>query len=293
VKKNNLVNRGKIMKRLLGLAFILMTSMMLMLAGCGTSKVNTDEGKSSSGGDVKTERKTLRVVTDAAYAPFEYQEKGKIVGFDVDFINAVAKEAGYKIDIVNVGWDPVFVEVEKKIADIGISSITINDDRKQTYDFSIPYFLSTNKILVPEDSAIQSAEDLEGKIVAVQKGTTGQEAVEAILGKNHKDIKKFDDNNLAIMELINGGADAVVADNGVIESYAKNNPEQKLVVRGDSDTFAAEYYGLMFPKGSELKAEFDEAIRTVFENGTYTEIYQDWFGQEPDLETIKAEQDKE
>jgi glutamine transport system substrate-binding protein len=277
--------RGIIMKKLM---FLVLTALMLVLGACGTDKASTDDSKSGS-----DEKKTLRVVTDAAYAPFEYQDKGKIVGFDIDFINAVAKEAGYEIEIVNTGWDPLFVEIEQENADIGISSITINDDRKQTYDFSLPYFLSTNKILVPTDSEIQSAEDLVGKKVAVQKATTGQEAVEAILGANHKDIKKFEDNNLAILELLNGGADAVVADNGVIESYAKNNPDQNLIVRGDSDTFAAEYYGLLFPKGSELKADFDAAIKTVFENGTYTEIYKEWFGMDPDLETIKAEQDKQ
>jgi polar amino acid transport system substrate-binding protein len=278
------------MKRIPGLMFIIVTALMLVLSACGTSKTSTEEENNGSGGE---EKKTLRVVTDAAYAPFEYQDKGEIVGFDVDFIKAVAKEAGYEIEIVNTGWDPLFVEIEQENADIGISSITINDDRKQTYDFSLPYFLSTNKILVPTDSDIQSAQDLVGKKVAVQKATTGQEAVEAILGANHKDIKKFEDNNLAILELLNGGADAVVADNGVIESYAKNNPDQNLVVRGDSETFAAEFYGLLFPKGSELKAEFDAAIRTVFENGTYEEIYKEWFGMDPDLETIKAEQDKE
>lgn len=278
------------MKKMPGLMFMILTAIMLILSACGTDKASTDEGKNGSGGE---EKKTLRVVTDAAYAPFEYQDKGEIVGFDVDFIKAVAKEAGYEIEIVNTGWDPLFVEIEQENADIGISSITINDDRKQTYDFSLPYFLSTNKILVPADSDIQSAQDLVGKKVAVQKATTGQEAVEAILGANHKDIKKFEDNNLAILELLNGGADAVVADNGVIESYAKNNPDQNLVVRGDSETFAAEFYGLLFPKGSELKADFDAAIKTVFENGTYTEIYKEWFGMDPDLDTIKAEQDKQ
>lgn len=278
------------MKKMPGLMFMILTAIMLILSACGTDKASTDGGKNGSGGE---EKKTLRVVTDAAYAPFEYQDKGEIVGFDVDFIKAVAKEAGYEIEIVNTGWDPLFVEIEQENADIGISSITINDDRKQTYDFSLPYFLSTNKILVPADSDIQSAQDLVGKKVAVQKATTGQEAVEAILGANHKDIKKFEDNNLAILELLNGGADAVVADNGVIESYAKNNPDQNLVVRGDSETFAAEFYGLLFPKGSELKADFDAAIKTVFENGTYTEIYKEWFGMDPDLDTIKAEQDKQ
>lgn len=265
--------------------FIIAAALMLIISACGTSKVNN--------GSDGEEKKPLRVVTDAAYAPFEYMDKDKIVGFDVDFIKAVAKEAGYPIEINHVGWDPIFVEIDGKIADIGISSITINDERKQTYDFSLPYFLSTNKILVPEGSDIKTAEDLKGKVVAVQNGTTGQEVVEALLGKNHKDVKKFENNNLAILELTSGGADAVVADNGVIESYAKNNPDQKLVVIGDADTFDAEYYGLMFQKGSPLKADFDKAIKKVFEDGTYTEIYNEWFGQDPDLDTIKAEQEKE
>ncbi|MFD2446674.1 basic amino acid ABC transporter substrate-binding protein [Bacillus sp. CGMCC 1.16607] len=279
------------MKKLSVLMFIMLAAFMLILSACGTSKVDKDEGKSGSGSG--EEKRTLRVVTDAAYAPFEYMDKDQIVGFDIDFIKAVAEEAGYPIEIAHVGWDPIFVEIDGKLADIGISSITINDDRKQTYDFSLPYFLSTNKILVPEGSDIKSAKDLIGKKVAVQNGTTGQEVTEALLGKNHKDIKKFENNNLAILELTSGGADAVVADNGVVEAYAKNNPEQKLVVLEDSDQFSAEYYGLMFQKGSELKADFDNAIKKIFENGTYTKIYKEWFGQEPDLKIIQAEQDKQ
>ncbi|MDZ5474074.1 basic amino acid ABC transporter substrate-binding protein [Bacillus sp. 31A1R] len=271
------------MKKFRKLSFIMLLSMVFILSACGTSQV--DGGK--SGGE---EKKTLKVVTDAAYAPFEYMDKGEIVGFDVDFIEAVAKEAGYELEIVNVGWDPVFVEVKDKIADVGISAITINDDRKQTYDFSVPYFLSTNKILVPEGSDIKSAADLKGKVVAVQNGTTGQEAVEALLGKNNKDIKKFENNNLAIMELNSGGADAVVADNTVVEEYAKNNPNDKLVVVEDANAFESEYYGLMFAKESPLKAEFDAAINKVFENGTYAKIYKEWFGSEPDVENLKAQQ---
>ncbi|WP_141430540.1 basic amino acid ABC transporter substrate-binding protein [Bacillus sp. 03113] len=258
----------------------------LILSACGTSKDKAEEG-ASSGADSK---KTLRVVTDAAYAPFEYMDKGKIVGFDVDFLEAVAKEAGYKYELVHVGWDPLFVEIDKKTADMGISAITINDERKESYDFSVPYFLSTNKILVPEGSNIKSAKDLEGKTIAVQNGTTGQEAVETLLGKNNKNIKKFENNNLAIMELVNGGADAVVADNTVVEEYAKNNPDKKLTVIEDKDNFASEYYGLMFPKGSKIKADIDKAINALYENGTYSKIYTEWFKTEADVENLKAQQ---
>jgi glutamine transport system substrate-binding protein len=270
------------MKKLNIFITIMVLSLAFVLSACGTAK--------TSGSATSNEKKTLRVVTDAAYAPFEYMDKGKVVGFDVDFINAVAKEAGYKVNVEHVGWDPVFVELKGKTADIGISAITINDERKQTYDFSNPYFLSTNMILVPEGSSIKSADDLKDKVVAVQNGTTGQEVVEKILGKNSPKVKKFENNNLAIMELKDGGAQAVVADNTVVEAYAKNNPNDKLVTIGDAKNFPIEFYGLMFPKGSKLKAEFDKAIAKVIEDGTYTKLYQQWFKTNPDIKTLKAQQ---
>ncbi|WP_419883177.1 basic amino acid ABC transporter substrate-binding protein [Peribacillus sp. B-H-3] len=271
------------MKKLIT-ALLVISSLIFLAAGCGSSDVSGD-GKDAKG-------KTLRVVTDAAYSPFEYLDKDKIVGFDVDLIQAVAKEAGYKVKVENVGWDPLFVEIDSKRADIGLSAITINSDREQTYDFSNPYFLSTNKILVPEKSTIKNALDLKGKKVAVQSGTTGAEATEKLLGKNNKDIKKFENNNLAIMELNSGGAAAVVADNAVIEAYAKNNPGKNLAVIEDSSNFSKEFYGMMFPKGSKLKPEFDKALNKVFENGKYKEIYKKWLGSEPDMETLKAQQKK-
>ncbi|MFP5112355.1 basic amino acid ABC transporter substrate-binding protein [Bacillaceae bacterium C204] len=267
------------MKKFKLVSTILMVALLLVLSACGTSKT---EGSG--------EKKTLKVVTDAAYAPFEYQDKGEVVGFDVDFINAVAKEAGYKINVKHVGWDPLFVEIKGKTADAGISAITINDKRKQTYDFSVPYFLSTNKIMVPKGSSIKSAADLKDKRVAVQNGTTGQEAVEKLLGTESNNLKKFKDNNLAIMELKGGGADAVVADNTVIEEYVKNNPNENFVIIEDAAAFEKEYYGLLFPKGSKLKADFDKAIKGIMENGEYAKIYKKWFKVDPELTDIKAQQ---
>jgi len=260
---------------------------LLLLSACGTSKTTSGAGES---GGKDAPKKTLRVVTDAAYAPFEYQDKGKVVGFDVDFIKAVGKAAGYNVNVEHVGWDPVFVEIKGKTADAAISAITINDERKQTYDFSVPYFLSKNEILVPKDSTIKSAQDLKGKTVAVQNGTTGQEAAEAILGKNSKQLKKFENNNLAILELKSNGADAVVADNTVVETYVKNNPNDNFTVIEDDDAFAKEFYGVMFPKGSKLKAEFDKAINKVIDDGTYEKLYQKWFKVSPDIQTLKDQQ---
>ena len=275
------------MKKFTLLAIFMIFS--LVLAACGTDKeADADASEKSGSSEVK---KKLKIATEANYAPFVFLDKGEITGFDVDFMNAVAKEADYEIELVNVGWDPLFVEVKSELSDLGICAITINDEREQTYDFSVPYYLSTNEILVPEGSDIKSAADLKNdKVVAVLGGTTGQEAVESIIGKNDKNIKKFDNNNLAILEMLSGGADAVVADNAVVQEYAKNNPDKKLVVISDKEGFDNELYGLMFPKGSELKADFDVAVTTVLENGTYAAIYKEWFGAEPDVETILAQQ---
>lgn len=274
------------MKRFTLLTIIMIFS--LILAACGSSQTATEKEGDSTAGDGK---KKLKVATEANYAPFVFLDKGEMKGFDVDFMNAVAKEAGYEIEMVNVGWDPLFVEVKDKLSDLGICAITINDERAKTYDFSVPYYLSTNEILVPENSDINGAADLKNdKVVAVLGGTTGQVAVEKILGENNKNIKKFDNNNLAILEMTSGGADAVVADNAVVQAYAKNNPNDKLKVISDKEGFENEFYGLMFPKGSELKPEFDAAVTKVLENGTYAEIYKKWFGVDPDIETILAQQ---
>lgn len=265
-----------------GILFALFISIVLVLAACGTG---SEKANSDGGG-----KKKLRVVTDAAYAPFEYMDKDKIIGFDVDIFTAAAEEAGYDFEIVNVGWDPLFAELENGTADVGLSAITINDDRLKSYDFSVPYFESTNKILAPEGTDIKKAADLTDKTVAVQSGTTGADAVDALLGNGNEKVKKFENNNLAILEMKNQGADAVVADNAVLEAYAKNNPQDNFIVIEDKEGFESEYYGFMFPKDSEMEADLSKGLNAIFDNGKYAEIYKEWFGQDPDIENLKAQQ---
>lgn len=265
-------------------SFMLLCAFVLALAGCGTKENDSNSGDQAG-------KKELRVVTDAAYAPMEYLDKDEVKGFDVDFVKAVAEEAGYDVKVDHVGWDPMFVELNEKRADMAVAAITIDKDRKETYDFSHPYYLSTLKILVPKGSSIKSAADLKGKVVAVQGGTTGNIAAEKLLGKNNKNIKKFESNTLAIMELTKGGADAVVADSAIVDEYAKSNPKEKLTVIEDQKAFAAEFYGIALSKGNEkLQKELNTAINSIFENGKYKEIYQKWFGIEPNIEQLKEQQ---
>lgn len=286
------------------LFIFMLIALISVISACGTAEESAPADEASNGGQAseqpeantegdakeEPEKKVLKVATDAAYAPFEYLDKGKIVGVDIDWLAAIMEEAGYEYEVENTGWDPLFAAVQGENVDLAISAITINDDRKETYDFSVPYFESTNMILVPKDSNIKSAQDLKGKVVAVQNGTTGQEAVEKILGENHENIKKFENNTIAITELLNGGADAVVADNTVVQEFVKNNPDKNLKTVADPENFDSEFYGLMFPKGSELKPEFDAAIKAIIENGTYAKIYKKWLGEEPNTEALLKQQ---
>jgi glutamine transport system substrate-binding protein len=253
-----------------GLLILAVVALMIIASACGTS---------GSG-------EKLIVGTDAAYAPFEYLEEGKIVGFDIDLLDAVMKEAGYDYEVKNLGWEPLFETLRGENADLGISAITINDERKQSFDFSRPYFESTNMILVPEGSHIKNANDLVGVRIGVQNGTTGAAAVEKLLGENHPDISKYENNVLAIMALKSGEVSAVVADNTVVEEYVENNPNDKFIAISDTENFEAELYGLMFPKGSELREEINAALKTVIENGTYAEIFKEWFGSTPDVDVL-------
>ncbi|MGG1574935.1 basic amino acid ABC transporter substrate-binding protein [Fictibacillus sp. NRS-1165] len=258
---------------------LLLTLMSLLaLAACGGKSTSTPG--SASGEE-------FVVGTDAAYAPFEYLKDGKIVGFDVDLLKAVMKEAKLDYKLKNTGWEPLFASLRDEQVQAGISAITINDKRKQSYDFSTPYFESINKILTKQESNIKSVDDLKGKKVSVQNGTTGQEALEKKFGKDNASVKKYESNVLAIQALLNGEVDAVVADNTVVDEYAKNNPDKKLVVVNDKTNFESEYYGIALPKGSKDKATVDKALKKVIEDGTYTKIYKKWFKVEPNLDALK------
>ncbi|BBW98010.1 basic amino acid ABC transporter substrate-binding protein [Geobacillus sp. FSL W8-0032] len=259
----------------------IVVALMMALAACG-SKSKETSSPSGSEGEAK---KKIVVGTDAAFAPFEYMEKGKIVGFDVDLLDAVMKEAGLDYELKNIGWDPLFAALQSKEVDMGISGITIKDERKQSYDFSAPYFEATQVILVKENSPVKNALDLKGKTIGVQNATTGQEAAEKLFGKgNH--IKKFETTVVAIMEMLNGGVEAVITDNAVANEYVKNNPTKKLKVIEDPNNFASEYYGMIFPKNSELKAKVDDALKKVIDSGKYTEIYKKWFNKEPNIQRL-------
>lgn len=240
----------------------------VVLAACGSD--DTSKGGSSDGGE---EKKVYTAGTEATFAPFEYLDtNGNVVGIDKEILDAIGAEMGVEIQLENIGWDLVFEQVRSGGKDIGASGITITDERKEAYDFTDPYFEATQYILVPEDSDITSLADLEGKKISAQINTTGHIAAKKAFGETNPDIKAFENFPSAVMEMLNGGADATIGDNAVALEYMKNNPDAKLKVIED-EAFEKEYYGLMVKKGNtELLELLNEGLAKIKENGKLKEI---------------------
>jgi lysine-arginine-ornithine-binding protein len=244
---------------------------VLVLSACGGGGQQAMDSKD----------KVLRVGTDAAYPPFEKQEgSGEITGFDIEVIQAIAEAEGMKVQVQHTGWDGLFEAVDSGKVDVGISAITITDERKKKYDFSDPYFEAKQLILVPNDSKVSALKDLKGKKIGVQSGTTGEIVVQKAFGKTYEGIKGYDDTPGAIDDLMLGRVDAVVADNGVVLDYLKKLPKGKFKMVEDK-SFEPESYGIMVKKGNqELLDKINSGLKKIKEDGTFDEIYKKYFGQD-------------
>lgn len=255
----------------------------LVLAACGKQEAAAPAAPAASAAAAPPPPAKVYVVgTDAAYAPFESQnEKGEIVGFDIDVVSAVAKKAGIEVKFVNTPWEGIFNNLAQGDRDLLVSAITITEERRQTIDFSAPYFDAQQLIAVKADSKVAKFDDLKKLKVGVQTGTTGDEVVTKLLGKTSTDVKRFESTPLALKELESGGVDAVVADNGVVIHYVANNAGAKFKTVSDA-SFTPEQYGIAVRKGNaELLEKINKGLADIKADGTYDKIYAQYFGAAP------------
>lgn len=208
-------------------------------------------------------------------------EAKKIVGFDIDLINAIAKDQKLEIEIKNTAWDGIFAGLEAGQYDAILSSVTITDERKEKYDFSEPYFDANQGIVVrADDNAIKTEKDLVGKTVGVQIETTGAIAVRKIEGAK---IKQFDTPDLAMLDLVNKNVDAVVVDTPVAAGYALQSDQFKGKLKIASEIVTNEVYGLTVQKGDPKKVlpAFNAGLKNIKASGEYKKIYEKWIGKAP------------
>lgn len=264
---------------------LLAVASAVMLSACSKQEV----APAAIPAAAPTAAKVYVVGTDAAYAPFEsVAPGGAIEGFDIDVVKAVAAKAGIEVKFVNTPWEGIFKTLDTGERDLVVSAVTITDERKQTMDFSEPYFNANQLIAVTETSKVAKFDDLKTLKIGVQTGTTGDEVVQKLVGKTNTNIKRFESTPLALKELEAGGVAAVVADNGVVQHYIQNNPAAKFKSVSDA-SFTPEQYGIAMKKGNaDLVKKINDALAAIKADGSYDTIHVKYFGMKSTLTAAPA-----
>ena len=220
--------------------------------------------------------KSIKVATDATWPPMEMIDLNKkIVGYDIDFLNAVAKEAGITVEFKNSAWDGIFAGLDSGQYDAIISSVTITDERKAKYDFTDAYTSIGQILVVPKtDKTSKTIADMKGKKVGSQIGTTGTMEVKKVDGV---ESKTYDEIGLAFEDMAAGRISGVVCDEPVAAHFALQKKEYKEKFKIVGKSFTKEGYGIVVKKGNtELVALLNKGIKAVKAKKIDTKIHTKW-----------------
>lgn len=241
----------------------------LSICACGSE--NT-VAKASGSHELLHEGK-LVVGTNAAFPPFEYiGDDGKPDGFDIALIKAIGDELGLEVEIQDMEFDSLVASIGSKI-DVSIAGMTITEERKNAVDFSDSYYDAVQYVLVPNGSEIKGYDDLKGKKIGSQMGTTGDFISEDIKAEDDSTtISTYDKALDAVNDLVNGRVDAVILDKNPAEVFAGQYDEVS-ALDGNDFGFEPEKYAIALSKGNtELGGKINDALKTLKENGTYDEL---------------------
>lgn len=234
-------------------------------AGSTGSESATEANANTSAVQVINEGKLI-VATNAEFPPYEYHEGDKIVGIDMEIAEAIAKKMGLELEIEDIAFDSVILEVTSGKADMGMAGISATEERKQSVDFSDTYTTSKQLIIVKEDSEIAKSEDLEGKTIGVQTGTTGDLLVSDI---NDATVERYSKGMDAVQALGQSKIDAVVIDSEVAKRFVAETTGLKVL----DDAYADEEYAIAVKKGNkELLDSVNKALSELKADGTVDEI---------------------
>ena len=208
----------------------------------------------------------LVMATNAEFPPYEYHEGDKIVGIDVEICQAIADDLGKDLVIEDMAFDSVITSVYTGKADLGAAGLTITEDRLKNINFSTPYATAAQVIIVTEDSDITSPDDLVGKKIGVQLGTTGDIYAEDI---ENAELERYNKGFEAVQALSQGKIDAVIIDNEPAKVYVSQNDGLKIV----DEAFTYEEYAIAIAKdNTALLNEVNAAISKLKESGKLDEI---------------------
>lgn len=241
------------------IALVLTLSLCLCFAACGK-----EEGRSLD--DVKKAGK-LVIATSPDFPPFETIEGGKVTGIEIEIMETIAKNLGVELVIEQVNFDSVLPGIQSGKYDVGVSGITVTDERKNNVDFTKSYFEAAQVIVVKADSPIKSKADLAGKKISAQTGTTAEEYC---LGEKYS-VSAFESNNDAYQAMVDGKVDAWVVDNEVAVNMIKGKNDVKKL----DENMTTEPYAFACPKGSTTLVEaLNAELDTMLKDGTIEKLFE-------------------
>lgn len=277
------------------LAVLLVGALAIVVAGCGggsssssssatgeseesaeTAAAGGGEEESSGGGE------KLTVGSDIPYPPFEQGKKGSYTGFDVELMEAIGKEIGREPEFIDSSFETIFRDLAQEKFEAVMSAATITEEREEVVNFSLPYYLSEQAILVKEGSEITGLSDLKGKVVAAQQGTTG-----LALGKEKaeaKELRPYPEGPDADNALKAGVVEAVIIDAPVAKQQAEELGGIEIVEKVPTE----ETYGIAIAKNNtELLEQINEGLKEAITDGSYAKVYEKWFKEAPPLEGLE------
>ena len=250
----------------------------LALTACGgsassaASSVASSAASSEAASSAATELTTveagkLTMATNATFPPYEMTtDSGELEGIDVDTAKAIAEKLGLELQIDDMDFDAALLSVQQGKADIVMAGVTVTDERKAVMDFSDSYATGIQSIIVPNDSDIASPDDLAGKKIGTQRGTTGYIYCSDDFGEDS--VVAYDSGLTAVQALNNGQVDAVVIDNAPATEYVAANPGLKVL----DTSYAEEDYAIGMAKGSALEDAINKALEELKADGTLQAI---------------------
>lgn len=230
-------------------------------------------GVSFAGCSNNQNKETYVIYSDNAFAPFEYLdvETNTYVGIDMDVLAAVADDQGFKYEVHNEGFDASLGAVQSGQADGMIAGMTINDERKETFDFSDSYFVAGQLLAVAANSDVKSIEDIRGGSVAVKISTMGAKYAESIKDEYNLTLHYYEGSE-QMYQAVTSGTDVACFEDNAVVAYAVSTGAVELKLVGD--TVNAADYGFAVKKGqnAELIEMFNKGLANIKANGVYDDI---------------------
>ena len=231
----------------------------VLCCGCGSKSMTALEGK-------------LIMATNAEFPPYEYKDGDDIVGIDAEVAKLIADKLDLELEIADVDFDSIIPGVQSGKYDMGMAGMTVTDERKEKVNFSDSYATGVQVVIVKEDSDIKSIDDLEGKKIGAQQGTTGyiyaSDSVENG-GYGEENVTGYQNGALAVEALKGGKVDCVIIDNEPAKAYVAANEGLKIL---DTE-YVTEDYAICFAKeNTELQTKVNDALKALIEDGSVKKV---------------------